>query len=101
MTFTDELIQKVWEKGQTVAPYDPRSWRKDDCGAWMQRSKYGDRNSPFGWEISKLSPDEPDVVSNFRPLHWKNNEHIINGNLKCLVTARDTKAIDNDIPDRQ
>lgn len=33
----------VWNKGKTVGTNDPKVYRKDECDAWMQFSKYGDR----------------------------------------------------------
>lgn len=80
-----ERLDVIWNKGQVVKGYNEKCYRKDACGAWMIREKYGDRTSPFGWEIdhiypkSKLSESISDVsliddVKNLRPLNWKNNE---------------------------
>ena len=33
--FSEEKIQKVWEKGQTVENFDSTKYRKDCCDAWM------------------------------------------------------------------
>ena len=81
----NERLDVIWNKGQVVKGYNEKCYRKDACGAWMIREKYGDRTSPFGWEIdhiypkSKLSESISDVsliddVKNLRPLNWKNNE---------------------------
>lgn len=77
-----ERLDVIWNKGQVVKGYNEKCYRKDACGAWMIREKYGDRTSPFGWEIdhiypkSKLSESTSDVsliddVKNLRPLNWK------------------------------
>ena len=87
MAWSEETIQKVWEKGQTVERNDPANWRKDDCGAWMARSQYGNRDSQYGWEIDHISPGGSDAVSSLRPLQWQNNVDKSDGRLKCNVTS--------------
>lgn len=85
--FSEETIEKVWRKGTVVPGNDSRIWRKDQCGAWIKRSEYGNRNSQFGWEIDHIDPDGPDTLSNLRPLQWKNNVATGDGRLTCPVTA--------------
>lgn len=66
----DNLIQQVWNKGQSVYNNDPNEWRKDECGAWISRSFYGSRNSQYGWEVDHITPSSlggNDVLSNLRP----------------------------------
>lgn len=87
MSWSEEMIQKVWEKGKIVPNNDPSIWRKDECGAWIGRSYYGNRNSEYGWEIDHISPGGPDILSNLRPLQWRNNVDKSSGRLKCNVTA--------------
>ena len=38
--FTDELINKIWEKGSKDPKYNPDFVRKDACGAWIIKGKY-------------------------------------------------------------
>lgn len=82
--FTNEQIQAVWDKGRREEGYDPEMYRKDACGAWMQRDKYGDRESTLGWEIDHIYPESKlmeenvereqiDNIVNLRPLNWQNN----------------------------
>jgi hypothetical protein len=40
--FDPWTIQAVWEKGSIVAGVDARFFRKDGCGAWIERNSYGD-----------------------------------------------------------
>lgn len=90
MTFTEEIIQKVWEKGEVVASVDEDVWRKDQCGAWIGRNSYGDRDSQYGWEIDHVKPLSEgggEELSNLRPLQWENNATKQAGRLTCPVTA--------------
>ena len=94
MSFTADTIQKVWEKGATVANNDPAVWRKDECGAWIGRSEYGNRDSQYGWEIDHITPVSEgggDNLSNLRPLQWRNNAEKQSGRLSCPVTASGTQ----------
>lgn len=76
MNASQEIIQKVWEKGSIVSGNDPQEWRKDQCGAWIGRNYYGNRNSEYGWEIDHIrctANGGSDTLSNLRPLQWQNN----------------------------
>ncbi len=87
MKFTHEIIHKVWEKGKSTS-YP--NWKKDQCSAWIQWNKYGDRNSIYGWEIDHITPESKggdNKLSNLRPLHWKNNLKTSNGRLSCPVKS--------------
>jgi len=96
MIYSDELIQEVWMKGSIVPDNDPEVWRKDECGAWIQRSMHGDRNSQYGWEIDHIASNESDDLANLRPLQWKNSVSKGDGKLRCRVVAEgvDNKELD-------
>lgn len=90
MNFSEETIQKVWEKGRVVEGYDSKIWRKDECNAWIGRNYYGDRESQYGWEIDHIIPESEggtDELSNLRPLQWENNVDKQNRKLNCPVTS--------------
>lgn len=73
--FNEATIEAVWRKG-TLEPAYP-SFRKDACGASMQRSKYG-TTEQWGWEIDHIRPVSKlgtDDTSNLQPLQWENNRH--------------------------
>ena len=97
MSFSDEKIQKVWEKGKTVSGYDSSKHRKDACNAWMTRDKYGNKKSIYGWEVDHITPKSKggsDSLSNLRPLQWENNRSRADGNSSyCVVTSKDNKNI--------
>lgn len=96
MAFSEDVIQQVWNKGIVVAGYDPAVYRKDQCGAWMKRSEYGNRSSGLGWEIDHITPVShggSNALSNLRPLNWQNNMEKSDGRLKCKVTSSGNKNI--------
>jgi len=93
MSFSDEKIQKVWEKGKIVSKH-PDVWRKDECDAWIKRTEYGNRDSKYGWEIDHIDPDGGDELPNLRPLQWENNVATSDkGQLTCVVTSEGTKNV--------
>jgi len=57
MSFSEDTIQKVWEKGTVILNNDPNVWRKDQCEAWICRDHYGNRDSQYGWEINHIKPE--------------------------------------------
>lgn len=73
--FDSRTIEVVWRKGQVVPGYDPSVWRKDRCGAWMQRGLHGVIDD-YGWEVDHVFPVSQggtDDYSNLQPLQWRNN----------------------------
>lgn len=74
--YTEPIVDTVWSKGFVVLGYDPKRYRKDIFGSWMQRDCYGETNSQFGWEIDHIVPVSrggSDLLSNLQPLQWQNN----------------------------
>lgn len=95
MNWTQEMIQKVWEKGEKVSNFDSNKYRKDACQAWMKRDEYGNRESIYGWEIDHISPGGADDLSNLRPLQWQNNVDKSDGRLKCRITSNGNKNVNS------
>jgi len=81
----EELLNSLWDNAFPVEEYDQDLYRHDACGAWIMKSKYGDRTSPYGWEIDHIFPqsklkdrnvmqEEIDDRRNLRALNWQNND---------------------------
>lgn len=91
-SFDAATVQAVWEKGQVVPGIAPGIWRRDNCGALIYRSSYGDVNSLHGWEIDHIHPVSKggsDRLDNLQPLQWQNNRHKGDDspNWTCLIRA--------------
>ena len=73
-----------------VVGVDPRFRRMDQCGAWIDRNRHGDRSDQnnTGWEVDHISPGGSDDLSNLRPLQWYNNVTKSDGRLTCPVKAK-------------
>jgi hypothetical protein len=85
MAFSEKQIQEVWDRAMVVDGYDKSRFRKDACGAWIIRNKYGDTDSQYGWVIDHVVPqalledkgfseDEIDAPVNLRAMQHENNE---------------------------
>jgi len=93
MSFSNQDTISVWQKGQVCLNNNPAQWRKDQCGAWLSFSEYGNRESDLGWEIDHIDPNGGDELSNLIPLHWINNAEKSDGKLSCPVTSNGVKNI--------
>ena len=75
MAFTKEDIDSIWQRARTVEGMDARMVRKDPCGAWIVRDKYGLQDNEYGWvvdHIYPLSKGGDDNPQNLRPMHCAN-----------------------------
>lgn len=92
MLHTEDMILKVWKKGQIDEYNIPNNFRKDNCGAWIERTEYENEISPFGWYIDKIKRDvDSEDITNLYPVHYKNNERNHDGTINCSDIIRYNK----------
>ncbi len=97
MAHSQDFINAVWRKGRVVSGHSSLVWRKDQCGAWIKKSEYGNRNSQFGWEIDRITAGGDYILSNTRPLQYANDVAKSDGRLKCSVTSAPFRGIHRNI----
>ena len=76
MTMLEDLKRAAWAKTSPVAGGQMNSWefRKDCLGNLVRYADFGNRQSPFGWELEYIvsarlgGSNDP---SNLQALHWK------------------------------
>lgn len=98
MKYSNDVIWKVWSKGEIFAGNDPVFWRKDQCGAWIFRGHYGRKDSEYGWVIDHIKPlseGGADDISNLIPMQWDNTTRKSDGCIECHVTSA---GVHNDKP---
>lgn len=74
--FDASTVESVWRKGRIVEGYDSNTIRKDACGAWIVKDRYGDAGNLFGWEVDHIFPFSlggDDDILNLRPMNCANN----------------------------
>lgn len=86
MEYSEQIIQQVWERGRAIPDLDAGMWRKDQCGAWMMREKYGHENSEYGWKIHSTVPGDNSIES-LSPFHCQNEFNGASGEVQCHFTA--------------
>lgn len=75
MPFSEDKIQKIWEKGLPIDNFDPAKVRKDIVGAGMIRGHYG-KETLYGWGVDHIYPVSKggdDQFDNLRPMQIDNN----------------------------
>lgn len=95
--WSDDLIQKIWNKATKVEGFNESKYRKDACGAWIARDKYG-TDHQFGWEVDHIYPlskGGDDDLLNLRPLHYENNRSKADNYplYKAAITSQGTQNI--------
>ncbi|MBQ4055882.1 MAG: hypothetical protein IJD32_02125 [Bacteroidaceae bacterium] len=75
MNFSEDILNRLWEKASKVEGLDEHMYRKDACGALIMRDKYGKIN-PYGWVIDHIFPQAlggDNNPQNLRVMHYLNN----------------------------
>lgn len=94
MSMLEDLKRAAWGRTSPVAG-QPNSWefRKDCRGNLIRYADFGNRHSPFGWELDYIvsrafgGASGPD---NLQALHWKANAVRAETALR-LVTLAETE----------
>ena len=75
MTMLEDLKRATWARTSPVSDQQLNSWefRKDSLGNLVRFADYGNRHSPFGWELDYIAPramgsNDPE---NLQALHWR------------------------------
>lgn len=75
MSYSQNDLQKIWEKGSPVKGKNPELYRRDVNGDMMYKPSYG-KTSEMGWEVDHKNPKAnggTDSMRNYQPMNWKGN----------------------------
>ena len=78
MTMLEDLKRAAWGRTNPVSATQLNSWefRKDCLGNLVRYADFGNRHSPFGWELDFIVSQALGGSSNpenLQALHWKAN----------------------------
>ena len=76
MTMLEELKRAAWGRTSPVSQTQLNAWefRKDCLGNLVRFTDFGNRHSPFGWELDFIVPRSTGGSSdpeNLQALHWR------------------------------
>ncbi len=73
----DEARKRIaWDKASVIPFCNPNQMRRDAYGWIIHWSEYGNRDSPFGWEVDHTLATAlggPDTPGNWRALNCRMN----------------------------
>lgn len=64
---SNEVVDKIWDKGKSVPGKDPNLYREDSVGNIIYKPSYG-KGSPMGWEVDHKRPVDKEGTENLRSL---------------------------------
>ena len=78
MTMLEDLKRVAWSRTSPVSARQLNSWefRKDSLGNLVRYADFGNRHSPFGWELDFIvsrALGGSTAPENLQALHWKAN----------------------------
>jgi 5-methylcytosine-specific restriction endonuclease McrA len=74
--FSDEVVDKVWDKGTKIRGKYPDLYRRDAAGKEIYKPSYG-KNSEKGWQVDHKNPvskNGSDNLRNLQPLQTEENK---------------------------
>ncbi len=75
MVYSQELKDKIWDKGTIIKGKDPNQYRKDVNGNIMFKRSYG-KYSPMGWNVDHKKAQAnggSDSLRNLQPMNSRAN----------------------------
>ncbi len=77
VTMLEDLKRAAWARTSPVSSANAWDIRKDCLGNLVRYTDFGNRHSPFGWELDYMGSATPE---NLQALNWKavaaRSEHI-------------------------
>ncbi len=75
MTLLEDLKRAAWARTSPVG-HHANAWefRKDRLGNMVRWADYGNRKSPFGWELDFIEPKAANgstASDNLQAMHWR------------------------------
>lgn len=73
--FTQERLDQIWDKGETIKGKNPDLYRQDKFGNQMYKPSYG-KMSPMGWNVDHSKPQAKggtDHLNNLQPMNSRAN----------------------------
>lgn len=76
MSYSQQQLLAIWQKAYPILNREPNLCRNDMYGNEIHWLQYGNRDSPFGWEVHHYTPvtlGGGNDFGNLVPLHWQAN----------------------------
>jgi hypothetical protein len=73
MAMLEDLKRACWARTNPVSGQQMNAWefRKDCLGNMVRYGDFGNRHSPFGWELEFIVAGGSSNPDNLQALHWK------------------------------
>jgi len=68
VTMLEDLKRAAWARTSPVSNANAWEFRKDCLGNMVRYADFGNRHSPFGWELEYMGAQDP---ANLQALNWK------------------------------
>lgn len=70
VTMLEDLKRAAWARTSPVSSANAWDIRKDCLGNLVRYTDFGNRHSPFGWELDYIGSNDP---ANLQAINWKAN----------------------------